>query len=196
MTTIYFKQHEKREKEKVFFNFLKSILPKAEHVNNNYSLDEKLLTKYVDIPKTIRLLKKETKLSESKRNQTIAALTTLPDKVYVARSINEVSVDFTILTDKKVQFIELHEKQHSQLSVSRLTPIVGSNNQRFQIPRFAQRLLKDIWRLENLPNYKIVWWDWFDENKNTTSVTGILKADKNRIFNYRQIQFIKLLEQA
>ena len=196
MTTIYFKQHEKREKEKIFFKFLKSVLPNAEHVNHNYLLDEELLTKFIDIPKTIRLLKKDIKLSASKRNQTIAALTMLPDKVYVARSINEVSVDFAIVKDKKVQFIELHEKQHSQLSVSRLTPIVCSNNQRFEIPRFAQRLLKDIWRLENLPNYKIVWWDWFDKNKNTSSLTDILKADKIEFSITDKFSLSNLLKQA
>lgn len=196
MTTVYFKQHIKREKEKTFFNFLNSEFPNADHIDNNYPLDEKLLTNFIDIPKTTRLLKNDTKLPSSKRNQTIAALATLPDKVYVARSINEVSVDFTIVINNKVHFIELHEKQHSQLSVSRLTPIRCSNNQRFEIPRFAQRLLKDLWRLENLPNYKIVWWDWFDKNKSTTLIADILNAEEVEFSVADKFSLSNLLKQT
>jgi len=178
MATIYFKEHKNRAREKVFFEFLKKELPDAEHVNLNYPLGDDLFVNFIDIPKIIALLEKDKKLRESRRKQTIEALTVLPDKVRVAKSINDVSVDFAIVSENDIHFIEFHEDQHRRLTVERKTPIICTDNRRFEIPRFVQRLLKDIWRMENLPNYKIAWWDWFEENKDKITIADILASNK------------------
>lgn len=91
----------------------------------------------------------------------------MPDFVQVAKTIKDVSVDVVILNGAKVRYIEFHEKQHRNLSVNRQTPIFidSSKDSSILIPRYAQRFLKDIWRYENLNNYQIVWWDWFEHNK-------------------------------
>lgn len=182
MKTIFFKLRSDRKKEIAFFQFLTEKLEYFEHVNENFLLSEHLLNKPLCISKVIRALELNNKLSTIKMQKTIQALSILPEKVMVARKIEEVSVDFTIKEDNHVHFIEFHERQHRYLSVSRLTSIYCLNNSKYQIPRFTQRLLKDIWRWENLPNYKIVWWDWFDKNKDTLNIEELLSNNKMEYF--------------
>jgi hypothetical protein len=189
MTKIYFKQQDNRKKEIAFFQFLQKNIQQVQHIDENYPISPLLLKNYIDIPKTIKALNNDTKLSPSKRGKTIEALQSLPNKVFVAKNITDVSVDFTIIKNNNIQFIEFHEKQHSQLSVSRPTPIFCSKSERFEIPRFAQRLLKDLWRWQNLPNYKIVWWDWFEDNQNSFKISNLISNNRNEFYNNGKFSF-------
>lgn len=182
MKTIFFKQQANRKKEIAFFNFLKKQLGNIEHVNENFLLPASLLNNYINITNVISALETNIALSVMKREKAIEALSILPDKVFVARKIEEVSVDFAIVENNRLYFIEFHERQHRHLSDSRIKSIYCQSNNKYQIPRFAQRLLKDIWRWENLSNYKIVWWDWFDKNQNTLHMEELFSNYKSEYF--------------
>ena len=161
---VYFKPHPKRQKEIDFFEELKKRLGDVNHINENYKLPDSLLKHYLDIPTIIQKLKKEQRLSTLKKARLLEVLSQLPDKVKVAEKISNVTVDFVLNNNNEITFMEFHEKQHRNISVSRLSPIFTPGNRRIEIPRYSQRFLKDIWRLEFLENYKIVWWDWFEKN--------------------------------
>lgn len=161
---LYFKPHPERKKEIDFFEDLKKELGDVNHINENYKLPDYLINFYLDIPNIIQNLKKENRLSTLKKGRLLAVLSDLPIKVKVAEKISNVTVDFVLKNQNEITFVEFHEKQHRNISVSRLVPIFTPDNRRIEIPRYSQRFLKDIWRLEFLPNYKIVWWDWYAKN--------------------------------
>lgn len=192
MIEIYFKEVANRKKELIFFEFLKRNISGIKHINDNYTLPLDLLSTQLDVAKVILALKNENKLPTDKKLLTIDALSKLPKKINVARNINSVSVDFVIVNNNKIQYVELHEKQHSQLSVKRVVPVFDSENNRFEIPRFAQRLLKDIWRWQNLPNYKIVWWDWFELNHDKFQIAALFKNEKIEYYRENKFGFSEL----
>ncbi len=85
----------------------------------------------------------------------------------MVKNIKEISVDFVIEFQNSVYFIEFNEKQHKIDSNKRCTKIYDLNNKPINIPRYLQRLLRDLWRWQYLNNYTIVWKDWFAVNKTT-----------------------------
>src|SRR5450432_221183 len=105
MTKIYFKQQDRRKAEIAFFQFLKDNIKEVQHINENYPISPSLLKNYIDVSKIIKALRNDTKLSASKRQKTIDALITLPNKVFVARNISDVSVDFAIVKNNNIQFV-------------------------------------------------------------------------------------------
>lgn len=189
MKAILFKPRPDRKKEIDFFKFLMKKLECYDHINENFLLSKDFLNKPLCISKVIKALELNNTISTKKRLKTIEALSILPDQIIVARKIEEVSVDFTIKKDNQIHFIEFHESQHRYLSVSRPTSIYSLDNNKYQVPRFTQRLLKDIWRWENLPNYKIVWWDWFDKNKMKLNVEELLSNNKMEYYTNGKFSF-------
>tara|TARA_B100000953_G_scaffold291694_1_gene278118 strand:+ start:73 stop:645 length:573 start_codon:yes stop_codon:yes gene_type:complete len=165
MTKIYFKSYSNRKQESAFFEKLTENFEKYEHIEEDYILPHSMLSNHIKVRELINKLKSDQNLSALKRDRLIEVLKPLPDKLKVAKKISDVSVDFTIHMNNIVHFIEFHEKQHRNLSDKRLKPIFTPDNDRIEIPRYAQRFLKDFWRFENLENFKIVWWDWFLQNQ-------------------------------
>jgi uncharacterized protein (DUF927 family) len=89
-----------------------------------------------------------------------------------------LSVDIVIEENGYITFVEFHEKQHYRLSDKRLRPIFSQQGERYEIPRFLQRLIKDIWRWENLSNYKIVWQNWFEKNQGMPILFDLKKNEE------------------
>ncbi len=56
---------------------------------------------------------------------------------------------------------EFHEHQHRDLSGSQSTSLYSPSGDRIDVPRFFQRLVRDVWKILAFPNCTIVWWDWF-----------------------------------
>lgn len=104
-------------------------------------------------------------INEKKKKIASEYLLNLPNFLVPSRNIAELTVDFVIEDNSKLIFIEFHQKQHHTLSDYRLRPIYSNNGDRFEIPRFLQRLIKDYWRWKYLNNYKIVWHNWFVLNR-------------------------------
>ncbi len=165
MTKIYFKPYSNRKQEAVFFEKLTDNFEEYMHIKVDYELPSSMLSNYLDIRSITDNLRKDQKLSSLKRDRLIQVLNNLPEKLKIAKKISNVSVDFTICDEKSIKHIEFHEKQHRNISDERLKPIFTPDNQRIEIPRYAQRFLKDVWRFKHLENYKIVWWDWFEKHQ-------------------------------
>jgi len=161
---VYFKPAANRKKEMSFFNQLNKKLGGVNHICQNYKFPNSMLDFHLNIPSITQKLKKEKKLSALKKDRLLDVLSQLPNTVKVAENISNVSVDFAIENNDTITFIEFHEQQHRNISDARIKPIFTPDNRRIEIPRYSQRFLKDIWRVEFLKNYKIVWWDWFEKN--------------------------------
>jgi hypothetical protein len=160
---IYNKPKSNQAKEKSFQTYLLTKLKEYKHVNETYTLcKDEFASLFIDVRKIERQLKIDNSISDRKKASVINILSKLPHKVRVAEACNLVSVDFLVVdAQNQKTYIEFHERQHRALTVNSLTPVFDNQFNRYEIPRFVQRILKDIWRFENLPNYKIVWFDWF-----------------------------------
>ena len=194
MRTIYNKPSSNQKAELLFQNYLLSKLPNFVHKNETYQLSESEFTNpFVNVRKLEKAIFNSGNISQTKKAALFNILNKLPEKVKAAEKPNFISVDFVVVDENnRKYYIEFHEKQHRNLSVSRLTHICDEFQNRYEIPRFAQRLLKDIWRFENLPNYKIVWFDWFDKDPNC-KIEEILSLENNELFIESKFSFSKLL---
>lgn len=153
-----------------------------------------LLEKKINVRDVEQKLIKCDEISIKKKKAVLESLATLPKEVLVAKAISEVSVDFVFIDkNDEITFLEFHEKQHRNLSVSRATPIFDEFGNRYEIPRYSQRLLKDIWRVEHLLNFKIIWWDWFESNPNI-SLEKITENLESELYIDHKFSFKKLLK--
>ena len=164
---IFNKTNTKRVDEREFLNKLLDIFPNATHLDTEYSLQECISDKPLKIDILIKKIDRSGFISNLKKNRCIEELKLLPNEIKVVRNINEISVDFGIEDQNSVYFIEFNENQHRIDSNKRCKKIYDLNNKPINIPRYLQRLLRDIWRWQYLKNYTIVWLDWFAVNKTT-----------------------------
>lgn len=161
---IYFKPHCKRLKEKIFFNYINSSIEKITHINANFVLPFEMINHLLNRDEIIDMLEKDTLLPSKRRTRCIEELNNLPLTLLIAKRIEDITIDFVIKNENVISYIEFHESQHSKLSVGKSSPIFSDSSEEYRIPRFLQRLLRDIWRWKYLDNFKIVWWEWFEEN--------------------------------
>lgn len=191
MIEIYNKINVSRRKEKAFLDYLMSENTDCKHINLDKKLNSSLLNHTVNMVNLISQLRRNTTLSKLKRDRLIQELSKLPEIIRVIKSINSISVDFVLIDGANVQYIEFHEKQHRNLSDKRIKKIFTTDFQEIEVPRYVQRFLKDIWRFENLENYKIVWWDWFERN---TNYNNLLIENKKEYYLEGKFRFEKINE--
>ncbi|MGD9488109.1 MAG: hypothetical protein AB7W47_08805 [Calditrichaceae bacterium] len=147
-------------------------IPGINYLKENYRLTENEYDSSIEIKPIIDSLKNDTWLPKKRKQNCIDILQDIKlnhDKVVVFESVNKISFDFTIKIDSDLFFFELHEDQHKKLKVNRQSKIFDIQGNEIFVPRYLQRLLKDIWRWENLDNYKIIWADWFISSSNKLS---------------------------
>ena len=194
MKTIYNNPKSNQTKELDFQKHLIEYSDNYKHISETYTLSlEEFKNPFLNIREIESQLLKFNKLSLEKKNNVLNSLHQLPDRVRVAERNYQVSIDFLIIDENNEKhFIEFHEKQHRDLSVTRQTPIFDENYNRFEIPRYVQRFLKDIWRLENLKNYKIVWFDWFEYNKNY-SLNDLINWQTKELNQIGRFSFMELI---
>lgn len=192
---VYNKPKSNQPQEKLFQEYILKGHPGAQHINETHKLSiEEFNNPFIDIRKIEKLLQKDNYLPYEKKVLVLSIIKQLPDKVRVAKNNNLVSVDFLIIDKKEMKhYIEFHEQQHRKLTDKRPKPIYDKDYNRFEIPRFVQRILKDIWRYENLPNYKIVWFDWFESNRNNT-FTNLIDSEKTEFAMDGQFTFTQLCQ--
>ncbi len=165
-TKIYFSPNSLYKKELAFFSHLLSKNKQLVHVQEKYPLPEKLLHCFLNRDEILSALQKDVLLPAKAKAEFIKVLKALPLEIAVISSLSKISVDFVIKKDKQIFYLEFHEKQHSRLTKKKEYKIYNTAFQELRVPRFVQRFLKDIWRFKYLPNYQIIWWDWFEENPN------------------------------
>jgi len=172
-TIIYNQAKSNQKKELSFRSSLLDYFPNPQLYEETYYLPDNLASKTLAPLEIAKRIQKNSELSLQKKGKCIRELIQLPKEVKVITSTSQITVDFTIINGSTIKYIEFHESQHSKLSVSRASNVYTINDEVIKVPRYIQRLLRDIWRLEYIPNYTIVWHDWFDSNQNI----DIFKSD-------------------
>jgi hypothetical protein len=87
------------------------------------------------------------------------------DNIKVATTSKRISCDVVIKCDEEIFYWEFHEKQHRELTDNRHKKIYNAEDKKaIDVPRCLQRLIRDVWRVQTLGNYTIVWQDWFITN--------------------------------
>lgn len=125
------------------------------------------MDKFVDKNSLITALVKENYLPFNAKDSCLEILTAnhFPERIKIALNSKDISFDIVITSDEGTFYWEFHEKQHRALSDSRLKRIYNAeNNEVISVPRYFQRLVRDVWRFQNFDPYTIVWQDWFIEN--------------------------------
>ena len=163
--TIFNNAKSNQKQELLFLSCLNNYFPDSEVIKGNYDLPDSMALGTLSTSTIATKIKENQVLSLSKKDKCISELVKLPDEIKIIRTVAEISVDFTILAKEKVHFIEFHEKQHKIDSNNRLNNVYSINNDVIKVPRYLQRLLRDIWRVKYLDNYKIVWYDWFERSQ-------------------------------
>jgi hypothetical protein len=191
MIEIYNKTNISRKKEKTFLDYLISENVGCKHIDLDKELNISLLNRTVNTVNLITKLRQNTTLTKLKRNRLIQELSKLPENIRVVKSISSISVDFVLVVGENIQYIEFHEKQHRNMSGKIPKDIYDENLEIIKVPRFVQRFLKDIWRYENLENYKIIWFDWFEQNKD---YNNFLTENKKEYYLGGKFRFEKIDE--
>lgn len=191
MIEIYNKTNIRRKKEKTFLDYLISENVGCKHIDLDKELNISLLNRTVNTVNLITKLRQNTTLTKLKRNRLIQELSKLPENIRVVKSISSISVDFVLVVGENIQYIEFHEKQHRNMSGKIPKDIYDENLEIIKVPRFVQRFLKDIWRYENLENYKIIWFDWFEQNKD---YNNFLTENKKEYYLGGKFRFEKIDE--
>ena len=171
---IYNNARTNQEKELAFLNWITNKFPNSKVLKESYILSDSLALSSLNTLSIAKKIQKNQHISIPKKVKCIKELLQLPETIRVVNSITNITVDFTLIDKSEIHFIEFHEKQHIIDSNKRPSNIYTVDGDIIKVPRYLQRLLRDIWRLKYLHNYKIVWYDWFAANK-----TDIFNTNKN-----------------
>ncbi|MEW5869702.1 MAG: hypothetical protein AB1894_10540 [Chloroflexota bacterium] len=162
---IYYVSYASRGREARFFE---AFLPLgAKPIYANYRLPAELLEQLVDRQALLDSLRYDRKLSAGKRQRCIEILQTCPAQIKVALDVGRISCDIVVVAEGRPYYWEFHEEQHRKLSVDRPKQVYGADGRAVTVPRFVQRLVRDVWRAQYLRPYTIVWSDWFEVNGGT-----------------------------
>ncbi len=166
MQYIYYKPHGKRIREAFFVDCLKLHFPTAIIISENATIDPSRLNLYVDKAKLLLALEKEQRLPPRAKQRCIDALSRCPMKLKVALDATRVSFDAVIENDGTRYYWEFHEEQHKNLTISRAKKVFSPAGEPTEVPRFLQRLVRDVWRVEHFQPYTIIWHNWFAQHHN------------------------------
>jgi len=170
MGTLYYKPHPNRKHEAAFAQALIAGKLASKHVLEAPPISESLVHRPIDTRLLARRLRAEMLLPPRRREETLAALEALPRSLRVATSAARVSCDLAIESQGKLFYYEFHEKQHRSLSVARACAVYDLAGAQFDVPRFVQRFIRDVWRIQNLGNLTVVWFDWFAAAKSSAEL--------------------------
>jgi len=187
---LYHSYNIKRKQEHLFLEFILNKFPEIDYLKENYRLVENKCDSSIEIKPIIESLQNDIQLPKKRKQNCINILQDISNNheiVVVFESVNKISFDFTIKTDSDLFFIELHEDQHKKLKVNRQSKIFDSKGNVIYVPRYLQRLLKDIWRWQNLDNFMIIWADWFSSS--SSEILELLEKGKIEYGEVNTFQF-------
>lgn len=165
MQTIYYKSHKSRGREAAFFNFLYAQFPQAIVINKNFPIAPHYLDYFVDTNQLVASIQADQLLPKQKRQQCLEFLKTCPSLLRVASKPSQISFDIVIEQGDKLYYWEFHEEQHRRLTVDRIKKVFAPDGTAHEIPRYLQRLIRDVWRVQHFQSYTIIWSDWFAYNQ-------------------------------
>lgn len=161
MVNVIHAPHINRIREARFREALLTSLPGSVLETRCFRPEAKSLSCLVDRDQLLRQLATDTRLPTRRRVSLMDELRNLPEQIRIACNPNQVSFDFAMVKSGKTFLIEFHEEQHRNLKDNRQKKVYSKDEKEFTVPRFVQRFLKDVWRIQTMPNVSIVWFDWF-----------------------------------
>jgi len=168
MIAIYHKPHSARQSEASFVHALQHQFPRAIYHAENYPIPASYLHKYVQTQQLLAAIDRDDRLPARQCVQCRAILADCPPKLQVAHDPSRISFDVVITADGETYYWEYHEDQHRRLTVTRPQHIYdAATGAAITVPRYVQRLVRDIWRLHYFRPYTIVWKDWFETRQTT-----------------------------
>lgn len=163
---IYYQPHANHTKEMGFVEHLVETFPQARIIPHNFPIDANYLNCFVQKDELIAKLQADNLLPNQRRQNCLHFLADCPPQIKIATNPNFVSFDVVIELDEQIYYWEFHEQQHRNLAVGRLSPVYNAeNNDVIHVPRYLQRLIRDVWRAKYFRPYSIVWFDWFAQNQ-------------------------------
>ncbi|MGD0793823.1 MAG: hypothetical protein ABR920_18820 [Terriglobales bacterium] len=130
-----------------------------------FALDPAKLNCPVSTPGLLACLNADCSLPKAKRQGCIDLVGRLPAQIRVATKPSRISFDLVVEHDGRTYYWEFHEEQHRRLTVRRARPVYRPNGEELWVPRFLQRLVRDVWRVKTFPDFTIVWCDWFETHR-------------------------------
>ncbi|PIR38565.1 MAG: hypothetical protein COV35_06490 [Alphaproteobacteria bacterium CG11_big_fil_rev_8_21_14_0_20_39_49] len=159
---LYHLPHKSRKKETLFVSkIIESLNPTVR--KSYYPLTESIINRSVKTADIINWLD-TTKLSQKRRSKVTQELLRLPKEVKVALNTKQITCDVVIVSDNTPHYFEYNEKQHSRLTVNRPSKVYAADGTEIIVPRFIQRLVRDVWRTLYLKPYSVVWDDYFAQH--------------------------------
>ncbi len=161
---LYHTPHAARPRESRFAEVLCGRLG-ATRVDTSFPTPEAFLQVSLDAKSVAAALLKDAMLPETRRQQCLVVLKALPERIFVARQAKDISFDCVVEEDHRLFFWEFHEEQHRTLKDARPKRVFGSDGAPYEVPRYLQRLLRDVWRAQSAKDLTVVWWDWFEQQE-------------------------------
>lgn len=159
---LYYQPHRSRTKEAAFVQALVNHFSIQEVIPHNYPIPENFSGA---LSMEAQIVSLENNMPTGKRwPMLLTELQRLPAQVKVFLTPKQISCDVVIIDKNRPYYLEYHERQHRSLSIDRPRAIYGMSGEIITVPRYVQRFLRDMWRIENLSPFTIVWDDWFQQN--------------------------------
>lgn len=159
---LYHLPHKSRKKEALFVSkIIEALNPTV--IKSYYPLPNSLIHRSVKTADIINWVD-TTKLTQKRRSTVTQELLRLPKEVKVALNTKQITCDVVILSDNIPHYFEYNEKQHSRLTVNRPSRVYAADDTEIIVPRFIQRLVRDVWRTLYLRPYNVVWDDYFAQH--------------------------------
>ena len=162
-TILYYQPHQQRKSEAAFFKALHQFHPEAIFSYTHFEVPKEKMDQFLEVKKLILWLQKEQKLPVKKRTESLEILRKFPSEhLRVAFLPKEISFDIVLEKNQLFYYWEFQEKQHATLNIDRPKKVYTPDGEPVVVPRFFQRLMRDLWRLSFFRPYTSVWKDWFE----------------------------------
>ena len=158
---IYYKPKRSVKREQAFADALIAALKPDQIIESYYPLSEELAHKCVEVAPIIKWAG-DSELSQKMRSKLLPELRKLPKRIRVVIDTKLISCDVVVVKNGVPSYLEFHEQQHRNLRSARATKIYAEDGTPIVVPRFVQRLLRDVWRATHLRPFTAVWYDYFD----------------------------------
>jgi len=190
--TFYYQPNKRRKSELTFFNRLKDKYPNSKVLNQHFLVDEHYLNQFVDFRKLASWLMRDALLPNKKR---LACLDLLKQYSFtlcrIALQAQNVSFDVVAQVGKEIFYWEFDEKQHQRLSLSRPGNIYTPAGEAIKVPRYFQRLMRDVWRSCFFDHYTVIWEDWLEQSDCVEDAFSLSKERRefslDGKFSFRQL---------
>jgi hypothetical protein len=164
-TKIFYRPHAARQRENAFFEKIRSEHRGAEIIHESYPVSAESINLLVSRQGLIEQLKNDIHLPGRRKELALDVLRAISsDGIKVALNANLISFDLVVEVDGQPHYFEFHEAQHRNLTDNRFKTIYSPAGAVHRVPRFVQRLVRDVWRATYFRPFTIVWVDWLEQH--------------------------------